>query len=532
MKHSSVVFALLLLLSRVTFSQQAPDVILFNGKVFTADQKKLYAEALAIKGNSIIAVGSNQEITKFATANTRKIDLKGRTVVPGFNDAHDHLGYNLPLPSFFQAEFSIPGLDKKSILDSLSKILTRVNPGKLIGGPIGLQGFFDPGMRAALDSVAPGNPVILYVMWGHGMVVNTAAMRLLHIPEEARDIEGGWYQRIPGTNQVTGALFEGAQWPGFHLQNLSEPELMIRGLHDFARQQIKMGITTVQDMSCSFPPEKTVEFISRAKFQQRVRLIPMPGSFEGIDLSAWKKVNQHPSATMYVSGVKYVIDGTPFEQTALQRTPYPDRGSWYGRLNYSEDKMKKILQDAYDGKEQLMMHITGDSAMGIVLDMMKKTGTDEIWKTRRVRFEHNASGLATDADRRKIREMGIIMAHTPKYGHRSRLRTLIDEGIIVSVSPDGTTNPFWDIMAMVSQQVDPKENLTREQAVIAFTKTNAYGEFAEKNKGMLTKGMLADLAVLSDDLFTIADEKLQSIKSVLTMVDGKIVYDVLPDKSK
>ena len=123
-----------------------------------------------------------------------------------------------------------------------------------------------------------------------------------------------------------------------------------------------------------------------------------------------------------------------------------------------------------------------------------------------------------------IKEMGIVMAHTPKFGHRCRLRSFLDKGIIVSISPDGTINPFDDMLTMTSKQTDPVENITMEQAVIAYTRTNAWAEFAEKTKGILMPGMLADLTVLSRDIFTIPAAQLPATKSVLTMVDGQIKY--------
>ena len=106
----------------------------------------------------------------------------------------------------------------------------------------------------------------------------------------------------------------------------------------------------------------------------------------------------------------------------------------------------------------------------------------------------------------------------------SPVRSLLLDDILVGIAPDGTINPFWDMMMITSQQTNPDENITREQAVIAYTKTNAYAEFKEKEKGMLIPGMLADLTVLSQDIFTIPKEKLPATRSLLTMIDGKIVY--------
>src|SRR5690606_13540415 len=145
--------------------------------------------------------------------------------------------------------------------------------------------------------------------------------------------------------------------------------------------------------------------------------------------------------------------------------------------------------------------------------------------------EHNCvgeygTGNISAGNRKILKDLGILVMHTPKFCMGSPMRSLLDSGIIVGISPDGTENPFAEIMLMTSTHSNPKENLTLEQALIAFTKTNAYAEFKEKEKGTLTKGMLADLVVLSQDIFTIPIEKLTETKSVMTMVDGKIVYQV------
>lgn len=173
------------------------------------------------------------------------------------------------------------------------------------------------------------------------------------------------------------------------------------------------------------------------------------------------------------------------------------------------------------------MHITGDSSFGIVLNLIKESGTAAQWRPLRVRMEHNDVGTPTKDQRKIIKDYGIMMMHTPKFAMYiiSPVRSLISEGILVGISPDGTTNPFFDIMMITSQHTTPSENISVEQAVIAYTKTNAYAEFKEKEKGMLVKGMLADLAVLSQDIFTVPNQQLPATTSVLTMIDGKIVYE-------
>ena len=172
-----------------------------------------------------------------------------------------------------------------------------------------------------------------------------------------------------------------------------------------------------------------------------------------------------------------------------------------------------------------MLHITADSSFGIVLNLIKETGTADQWRPLRLRIEHNAVGYPTDEQLKVLKDYGILMMHTPKYAQGSPIRSLLDKGIIVGISPDGTTNPFFDIFIMTTQQANPAENIKIEEAVVAYTKTNAYAEFKEKEKGTLMPGMLADLTVLSQDIFTIPPPQLLSTKSVLTMIDGRIVYE-------
>jgi hypothetical protein len=187
--------------------------------------------------------------------------------------------------------------------------------------------------------------------------------------------------------------------------------------------------------------------------------------------------------------------------------------------------MKQLLREALAGNTQLMMHITGDSTFNTVLSMMKSTGTYEQWRLKRVRIEHNAAySPDMPSQINDIKNLGLLMMHTPMYARQSPLRSLVKKGIKVGIAPDGLTNPFVNIMIITSQQSNPAENLTREEAVIAYTKNNAYAEFTENSKGTLTKGKVADLAVLSQNIFTVPTDALPGTSSVLTMVGGKVIY--------
>jgi predicted amidohydrolase YtcJ len=246
---------------------------------------------------------------------------------------------------------------------------------------------------------------------------------------------------------------------------------------------------------------------------------------EGRQISEWPLNDSHPTPMSTISGIKYCIDGTPMEGNSLRSKPYHQRGIGNGRLNYPVDTIRQIIHEALVTKRQLLLHITADSSFGIVLNLIKESGTAEQWKPLRLRVEHNDVGNPSKEQRKVLKDYGIMMMHTPKFAFDSPVRSLLADGILVGIAPDGTTNPFLDILLVTSKQSNPNENISREQAVIAFTKTNAFAEFKEKEKGMLVKGMLADLAVLSQDIFTISDQQLPSTTSVLTMIDGKIMYE-------
>lgn len=234
MKSKSWVLLAVFSISFLTkINAQSADLILTNGKIFTSDTSQLFVQALAIKGNKIMAVGSSAAITKLATLKTKRINLEGRTVVPGFNDAHEHLGSFAPIGQFFTSTFSENGLDKMSVLDSVLRLSKTAKPNQWIIGPIGLTVLQDLTMRKALDSIAPDHPVYLQIMWGHGAVLNSKALQIVGVSDNAVDPLGGFYVRQPGIQKIS-AIWEYAQWPVWHTAMASEPENLIKSLRSYA----------------------------------------------------------------------------------------------------------------------------------------------------------------------------------------------------------------------------------------------------------------------------------------------------------
>jgi predicted amidohydrolase YtcJ len=221
------------------------------------------------------------------------------------------------------------------------------------------------------------------------------------------------------------------------------------------------------------------------------------------------------------------------------RKPYADHPDTSGDMNFPEPEMEAILREALKNHDPLLVHIVGDRTTENFLKAMEATGGKGVWSRRRVRIEHG-EGILPDMVAR-AKELGIVVVQNPthlalrglmlqRFGpERSDqvqpLRSLLDAGIPVALGSDGPFNPYVNIMLASVYPGKPQEAMTRQQAVIAYTLTAAYAEFAEKEKGSLEPGKLADLAVLSQDIFQVPPDALPGTESVLTMVGGKIVYD-------
>jgi hypothetical protein len=521
---------------------QAPDMVLINGKIFTSDAAMPYAEALAIRGDKIIAVGKGATIQKLAGPKTKKIDLGGRTVIPGINDAHDHIGYGTPFGRFIAfTDSMLPGPSFQQVLDSLRLVVTQVPKGMLIQGHIGLRIIEDvSARRAALDAIAPDHPVILNAPWGHGTLLNTAAMRKLGIDDTAPDPVGGRYERVDGSQQLSGFFSEYAEFEVKRKWYSALPNnVLVKGFQQYADDAVRMGITTVQNMATSLELDKMVSVIKEAKLPLRIRIIRFPGtSAQQRETAAWSKT--YPAATRYeVSGMKWILDATPLDRGALMRAAYSDRPGWKGSLNFPIDTIRSIISEGLKSKEQLLLHVVGDQTPNLVLDEMEKAAGAERWRAKRVRIEH-ADGLLPD-QYEKAKRLGIVTVVNPSHfmfaeinhtrigSERAKtyqpFRSFIEAGIPVAIGSDGPNNPFLNIMFAAMHPTNPREAVSREQAVIAYTKGAAYAEFKEKEKGTIKKGMLADLAVLSQDIFTIPMQQLPATASVLTIIGGQVVFD-------
>ena len=534
------------LVAQSAATSAAPDVVLLDGKVFTADPARPWAQAVAVRGDRIVAVGTTQEVARLAGPATRRISLGGRAVVPGFDDAHAHVGVASVAGRTVTVDPSpTPDPTLGAVLDSLAAAARRTPAGTWLTVDVGGRVFDDPGAtRVALDSAAPAHRVWLRGWSGHGAVLNTAVLRSAGLLD-APDGPGAWLTRDPA-GTPTGRIDEYAIYHLDHRLAVARGDSLLGvAIREYDEEGLGLGITSVQDMAIQYDlatARKVAERGEAMRARHRVIRVPFPGMAGGWR-SAWNVggADTALAPTMHVSGVKWILDGTPIERLALMRRPYADRPGWHGRANFHFDTLRAILRDALARRWQPHLHAVGDSAIALAITAMRAEAPDSAWRRLRPRLEH-ADALGRD-QLAAVKALGIVIVQNPSHlalpavmnarwgaaGLRATnlMRTLVDSGVPLAIGSDGPRSPGLNVMFATLHPNVPGEALTREQAVTAYTRGAAYAAFAEHERGTIAPRMLADLAVLSQDVFTVAPDALPGTRSVLTMVGGRILHDAL-----
>jgi predicted amidohydrolase YtcJ len=531
-----VILPLLALVAGPRAQPAAADIVLTNGRIFTGVATQPWVDALAITGERISAAGTNAAVTEGARGATRVIDLRGRLVIPGFNDAHAHPGAmpvaeRLQGPPVVEHDPTFP-----EVIERLKAAVGRAPKDVWIFGEIGGAVLDDAeATRFAIDAVAPSHPVMLEAWTGHGTLFNTVALRRLGVRDDEPDPPGGSFRRMPGTATISGIAQEYAE---YRLRRRISMQPSAAAQRDaFRRDAIEaagFGVTTVQAMMTSLPTAEAVRHLSGQDLPIRFRLIDFPLA----PMSTWQKpAALGESGRITVSGTKWILDGTPIERGMWTQDPYVDRPT-HGRANFSADDLRAFFAGARAAREQPIVHAVGDAAIEAVLDALERTG-GEAWRPLRPRIEHGDM-LRPDQFQRALR-FGVVIVQNPSHFMipavmRSRLgdavaarvtaiRSTIAAGIPVAFGSDGPMNPFLNLMFATINANNPGEALTLEQALVAYTKGSAIAERQESNKGTLEVGKLADLAVLSRDIFKIPPAQLPETTSVLTIVGGRIVHE-------
>ena len=420
----------------------------------------------------------------------------------------------------------------------------QVPKGTLIEATIGPKCFHDVEVtRDSLDKVAPNDPVFLGTLTGHAYILNSAALTKVGIREDQRDPMGGRYERS-ADGRLTGVVREYATLRvNRSFVGLTPDATALKELHDIFLQAAKWGITSIQDMSDAMDPGHAVALFEKTPTPIRIRVMRMPMTTPaGRDIKEGRSLPRHPAPLITVTGTKWFLDGVPLEFTFDPRESHqhiagPPFDSIFHDLpiTFPESEMKSMLRESLEYNDPLLLHVPGYRSAAAMLDAMesmeeRKSGwARRALRARRRTLPRSHPAREGNGHRRRADPVhfngGLLPGGGDAFEKAQPLRTLLAAGIPVALGSDGPMNPYLNIMFAVTHPDRPSEAMTREQAVVAYTLTSAYAEFAEKDKGSLEPGKLADLAVLSQDIFTVPAEALPATESVLTIVGGKTVYD-------
>ena len=547
-----------LLLPNVALAQakQKISMLLYNGKVFTADEKFTVAEAVAVDGERIVAVGTSSELkNKYQAA--KEIDLKGKLVTPGFNDAHVH---------FFRGALSLLTVnlfDSKSVDEAKSRVAAKAKETRTGEWIVGrgwdhtLWGNKFP-TRQDLDAVAPNNPVYLVRVDGHVGWANSAALKLAKIDKNTKNPEGGEIER-DANGEATGILKETAQETVGGLIPQPNAEQQNKGMELALKMARELGITSVQDNSGYETTKLYREFLKANKLTVRV------AEWQDFEDSVEKLKQQRTEFASFkddanrlkLTALKGYVDGTLGSKTAAMLAPFSDDAGNSGIPRRLSEELTRMIVERDAAGFQIALHAIGDKANRMALDGFEEAAIQGVDINsppggKRHRIEH--AQVVNPKDFKRFAHLEIIASMQPTHAvsdkrwAESRLgeyRVLgayswhLMKSYNVHV-PFGTDfpveaiNPYATIHAAVSRQDadgipvggwQPQERLSIEDAIRCHTYESAYAEFAEKEKGEIKVGMLADLVVHSKDLTTIEHKEILTTAPVYTIFNGQIIYE-------
>ena len=535
--------SLLLIACGISLAQNTADpadTILVNGRVFTATDAHPYVEAVAIRGARIQAVGTNREISALAGPNTRRVDLAAHLMIPGLDDVHTHFGRD-----FQGTMLDFGGLEPPcaQVLEKVRQAARTSPPGTLLHGMIGGVAFFDAACTSsALDRIAPNDPVVLWTWTPHAAILNQAAARKFGIRPSDPPPLAGWFGKDMKAQRWDGVVHQGAWFRIFQALMTDQASEQAK-LTRYLEREARWGVTSLTIMEVE--PERRLQLLQAIQPVMRIRLVPfLP--YQDRNHRRQPHYPPVPSALadrVTVSGVKWLLDGSPIERSAGMRAPYADDASSFGKVDFPPAEIRAILQEALQRHAQPMLHAVGDKTTEALLDQMDATGGVAVWPQRRLRIEHG-DGIMPDLIPR-VKKLGVIVVENPSHFALGDLlrqrfgperaavlqpfRSLLSAGIPLAIASDGgpgvpVLNPYLNIMLAAYYPGKPNESLTREQAVVAYTRTAAYTEFAEKERGTVEAGKFADLAVLSQDIFKVQPQEIPKTESLLTIVGGKVAY--------
>lgn len=536
-------------------SAQDADLVLRGGRVW-AGQGRPPATAIAIAGERVLALGTDAALGPLIGPGTRVVELDGRLVVPGFNDAHVHLlsgGFGLLSVDLRDAS------DEADLARRVGEQARRQPTGTWI-----LNGNWDHEAwpshalptRQLVDAVTPEHPVFVNRLDGHMALANSLALRLAGITRETPDPEGGTVVR-DAAGEPTGILKDNAQ--DLMEKAIPEPtrEMNLRAARAALAEAARLGVTSIQDNSSIDALPTYMQLRARGELTARLnvwRPISALGALQAAGLRSGLG-----DEWLRLGALKILSDGAMGSGTAAFFEPYADDPGTSGLLLYPVPELERMILEADAAGFQLAVHAIGDRANALVLDAFEKAVRANGPRDRRFRIEH--AQVVRKADLARYKALGVIASIQPSHciddmrwaekrigSARSRdaynFRSFTAAGVPVAFGTDWFVEPLdprLGLYAAVTRELPaggpqggwhPAERLSLEEALDLYTRGSAYAEFAEKDKGTLEPGALADLVVFEKDLFQLAPREILSTAVDLTLVGGRAVFERRPAAAK
>ncbi|HEX8690840.1 MAG TPA: amidohydrolase [Longimicrobium sp.] len=529
-------------------SQEPAELVVLHATVWTGVAGARDAQALAVRGGRIVAVGSDREVERLAGPGTRVVDAVGRMVVPGFIDSHIHfLGGGYSLASVQLRDARTPEEFTRRIRD----FARTLPPGAWI-----TEGNWDHSLwggelprKEWIDSVTPDNPVWVSRLDGHMALANSAALRAAGVTRDTREVEGGTIVRGPG-GEPAGVLKDNAMALVDRVVPPPSPEMQDRALAAAMRFVAEQGVTSVHHMG---------SWADLAAFR-RAHAAGRLGTriYAAVPLDGWELLRDTVAARgrgdewLRIGGLKGYVDGSLGSHTAAFHQPFTDAPADSGLLVTPPDSLHRWAAGADRAGLQVMVHAIGDRANTILLDVFARVASENGARDRRFRVEH-AQHLAP-RDIPRFAALGVIPSMQPyhaiddgRWAERvigpERIRTtyafrsLLDAGARPAFGSDwyvAPPTPLEGIYAAATRRTlddrnpggwVPEQKITVEEALRAYTSGAAHAAFEEREKGTLEPGKLADFVVLDRDLRRVPPETIRDARVAMTVVGGRVVHE-------
>ncbi len=531
----------------------AADLVIINGKIWTVDKSLPMAQAVAVLGDRIVAVGSATEIEVWRGPQTKVIDAGGKLVLPGFNDAHVHFVSGGMQLDNVQLKDATSAQEFVRLIGEQAKATPKGE--WILGGNWDETKWTPPNIptKQLIDALTPDNPVFVTRYDGHMGVANSVALRLAGITAQTQDPPGGTIVRDAQGNP-TGALKDAAADLMYKVIPPPTHEQRVRIVKRAMAHAASLGVTSVQNMSADYEDIAVYdELLQRSELITRIYAAPLIGNVQ--DLAKIGVRHAFGGPYLRIGALKGFADGSLGSGTAYFYEPFLNQGDNHGLLSdemHPISLMRDRMMTADAAGLQLCTHAIGDQAISIILDLYAEVTKAHGEADRRFRIEHAQHMAAKDFAR--FAELHVIASVQPYHAiddgrfaeaHIGRdrssrtyaFRTFLDHGVRLALGTDwevAPLDPMQTVYAAVTRATldgknpegwFPEQKLTVPETIEAYTMGSAYAEFQDNVKGSITPGKLADLVVVSDDIFTIPPEKIRDVHVLKTILGGKVIFD-------